>query len=45
VNGVMKLVSSSLVGIVWTIGSPVLSFGVAAVMMVAGTLAMRRATS
>ena len=46
INGVTKFVSSSVVGIVWTAGSPVLSFGVAMAAMSAGTLvllyAMRR---
>jgi hypothetical protein len=41
VNGAAKLVSSSLVGIVWTGVSPALGFGLAALLMGAGTLAMR----
>lgn len=40
INGVTKFVSSSVIGIVWTAGSPVLSFGVAMAAMSAGTLAL-----
>jgi MFS family permease len=40
VNGTAKLISSSLVGIVWTTVSPALGFGLAAFFMGAGTLAM-----
>lgn len=40
VNGTAKLVSSSAVGLIWTLVSPVVAFAVAAGLMVAGTLAM-----
>jgi len=42
VNGVGKLVSSSLVGVVWTAISPTLGFGLAALLMTAGTLTLLR---
>ncbi|MEE4609321.1 MAG: MFS transporter [Desulfobacteraceae bacterium] len=42
VNGTAKLISSSMVGIVWTAVSPALGFGLAALLMVTGTLAMGR---
>ncbi len=42
VNGVAKFVSSATVGLVWTAVSPVLGFGLAAVLMIAGTLALSR---
>jgi len=42
VNGTSKFVSSSLVGVVWTVVSPVFGFGLAAVLMAAGTLALLR---
>ena len=42
VNGVMKFISSSMIGIAWTAGSPVLSFAIAATLMLAGTLALAR---
>ena len=42
VNGAAKFVSSTAVGLLWTAVSPVLAFGVAAVMMAAGTLALIR---
>ena len=42
VNGVGKLISSSAVGILWTVASPVAAFGLAAVLMAAGTLALLR---
>jgi MFS family permease len=42
VNGVAQFVSSATVGVVWTTVSPVLSFGMAAVLMAAGTLALSR---
>lgn len=41
-NGVAKLVSSSMVGLLWTIVSPVMGFGLAAVLMAGGTMAMFR---
>ncbi len=44
VNGTAKLVSSSMVGLLWTAVSPVASFGVAAVFMVLGTIALSRVT-
>lgn len=40
VNGAGKLISSSAVGILWTVASPVAAFGLAAVLMAAGTLAL-----
>ncbi|MFN4156281.1 MAG: MFS transporter, partial [Paracoccaceae bacterium] len=42
VNGAGKLISSSAVGILWTFASPVAAFGLAAVLMAAGTLALLR---
>ena len=42
VNGAAKFISSATVGVVWTAVSPVLGFGLAAGMMVAGTLALLR---
>ena len=42
VNGAGKLVSSSAVGILWTVASPVVAFGFAAVLMAVGTLALLR---
>jgi MFS family permease len=42
VNGTGKLVSSSLVGVLWTVVSPVFGFGLAAVLMAAGTLGLAR---
>lgn len=42
VNGAGKLISSSAVGILWTVASPVAAFGLAAVLMAAGTLALLR---
>jgi len=43
VNGTAKFVSSTVVGVLWTIVSPVFSFGLAAVLMAAGTYALVRA--
>ncbi len=40
VNGVAKLISSTAVGVLWTAVSPILSFGLAAALMLAGTLAL-----
>jgi MFS family permease len=37
VNGTAKFVSSSLVGVLWTLVSPMFGFALAAVFMVAGT--------
>jgi MFS family permease len=42
VNGAAKFVSSSLVGVVWTLVSPLLAFGLAAAMMALGTVALSR---
>lgn len=42
VNGMAMFVSSSTVGVLWTIASPVFGFALAAVLMVAGTLALAR---
>jgi MFS family permease len=42
VNGAAKFVSSSLVGVVWTLVSPLLAFGLAATMMALGTVALSR---
>lgn len=42
VNGVAKFISSATVGVLWTAASPVLSFGLAALFMAAGTLALVR---
>jgi MFS family permease len=42
VNGAAKFISSATVGVVWTAVSPVLGFGMAAAMMVAGTVALVR---
>ena len=42
VNGTGKFISSATVGVVWTAVSPVLSFGLAALLMAAGTLALVR---
>lgn len=45
VNGAAKFVSSATVGVVWTAVSPVLGFGLAAVLMAAGTLTLSRVRS
>lgn len=42
INGVAKFISSTTVGVLWTAISPVLSFGLAALLMAAGTLALLR---
>lgn len=42
VNGAAKFISSATVGVVWTMVSPVLGFGLAAVLMAVGTLALLR---
>lgn len=42
VNGAAKFVSSSAVGLLWTAVSPAFGFGVAALLMAAGTLALIR---
>jgi MFS family permease len=41
VNGVGDFISSAIVGIVWSVYSPVIAFAYAAVMMAAGALAIR----
>jgi len=43
VNGTAKFVSSTFVGVLWTVVSPEFSFGMAAVLMAAGTFALLRA--
>jgi len=43
VNGVARFVASAAVGTAWTAVSPVFGFGVAALLMAAGTLALARA--
>jgi len=45
VNGVAKFVSSATVGIVWTAVSPIAGFGLAALLMAGGTLALLRSGS
>jgi MFS family permease len=40
VNGAAKFISSASVGVVWTAVSPVVGFGLAAVLMAAGTLTL-----
>jgi MFS family permease len=40
VNGTTKFASSTLVGVLWTAASPIVGFGLAAVLMIAGTLAL-----
>ena len=42
VNGAAKFISSATVGVVWTTVSPVLGFGLAAALMLAGTVALQR---
>ncbi|WP_119290483.1 MFS transporter [Azohydromonas sediminis] len=42
VNGLAKFASSALVGVVWSALSPSLAFGVAALLMAGGTLALGR---
>lgn len=43
VNGTAKFVSSTVVGTLWTVVSPVFAFGLAAVLMAAGTYTLVRA--
>jgi hypothetical protein len=43
VNGTAKFISSAAVGVLWTAASPVIGFGVAAVLMAAGTVVLIRA--
>ena len=45
VNGTAKFISSTSVGVLWTAISPVVAFTVAALMMLAGTLALTRTRS
>lgn len=42
VNGTSKFVSSTVVGVLWTVVSPVFGFGLAALLMAAGTMALLR---
>lgn len=42
VNGTAKLISSSLVGVLWTAFSPMTGFSVAALLMAAGTVSLTR---
>lgn len=42
VNGTAKFISSTLVGVLWTAVSPIVGFGLAAVLMLAGTVALAR---
>ncbi|MBC3919218.1 MFS transporter [Undibacterium sp. CY18W] len=42
VNGIAKFISSTAVGVLWTVLSPLLSFALAAVLMFAGTIALAR---
>ncbi len=42
VNGTAKLISSTTVGVLWTAVSPEAGFGLAALLMAGGTLALRR---
>lgn len=45
VNGTAKFISSTVVGVLWTAISPVFSFGLAALLMLAGTLVLRQTGS
>ncbi len=45
VNGTAKFISSAAVGVLWTAVSPVFGFGLAAAVMLAGTLALARVSS
>jgi MFS family permease len=42
VNGTAKILSSTMVGVLWTALSPVVGFGVAALFMTAGALSLGR---
>lgn len=42
VNGASKFVSSTVVGVLWTVVSPVFGFGLAALLMATGTMALLR---
>jgi hypothetical protein len=43
VNGTAKFVSSTMVGVLWTAVSPMFGFGLAAVLMAAGTFVLLQA--
>ncbi|MBV5316293.1 MAG: hypothetical protein JZU50_00655 [Desulfobulbaceae bacterium] len=43
VNGTAKFVSSTAVGVLWTAVSPVFNFGLAALLMAAGTVVLLQA--
>jgi hypothetical protein len=43
VNGTAKFISSAAVGVLWTVASPVIGFGAAAVLMAVGTIGLIRA--
>jgi MFS family permease len=45
VNGTAKFISSTVVGVLWTAVSPVFGFGLAALMMGAGTIALARVSA
>jgi MFS family permease len=45
VNGTAKFLSSSLVGVLWTSVSPIFGFGLAALLMMAGTAFMKHLAS
>jgi hypothetical protein len=42
VNGIGDLISSTVVGVIWSLYSPVAAFIFAAVMMALGAIAIRR---
>jgi len=42
VNGTAKFISSTAVGVLWTAFSPIFGFGLAALLMAVGTLALWR---
>jgi MFS family permease len=42
VNGCTKFLSSSVLGLLWTVVSPIVGFGLAAIVMATGTLALMR---
>jgi MFS family permease len=45
VNGTTKFISSALVGVLWTAISPIVGFGLAAMLMTAGTVALIQVAS
>jgi hypothetical protein len=45
VNGVAKLIASSMVGVLWTAVSPAFAFGLATALMLTGTLVLLRVRS